>query len=87
MEYYYSYEIIDVKCHRDEGFRRLVKAKYILQDPLDEKGKFYIDVQCGMHCETETCIRCCNAVLKTLWNGKDIKPGEVLELDFNELGC
>lgn len=87
MESHYGHKIVDVKCLRDEGFNRFVKVKYAIQDPFGEKKIVYLDAQCDMHCGKETCIRCCNAVLKTLWNGKDIKYGEVLELDFDKLGC
>ena len=66
--------IVEVKCRRDLGFKRLVRSSY---GTLDNGKKVFLFTECDMHCHTETCTRCCNAVtllLTQIENGLREKP-------------
>ena len=54
---------VEVNCRRDFGFKRSVRANYAI---TKDGQKLFIDATCKMHCHTETCTRCCNAVTDIL---------------------
>ena len=60
---YLPHTFTTVKCRRDYGFIRDVETLY----HCSKDGQcVYIRTFCSMHCGTETCIRCCDAVTTLL---------------------
>lgn len=71
----YSFRTIEVKCQRDPDFTRSLTVCYWL---LKDNKLFYISAECKKHSKTETCYRCCNAVVNLLNKGEQITPGKPL---------
>ena len=63
MENNYSIYSVNVKCPRDLGFTRTVKVTYWI---CANGQKVYHSAECETAGQTETCIRCKNAVTDLL---------------------
>lgn len=70
MENNYSIYSVNVKCPRDLGFTRIVKVTCFI---LEDGKRLYTAAKCDTAGQTETCIRCKNAVT-TLLNETQTLP-------------